>query len=218
MKKIIMGILGKKNFILERANSMIINVFGKGEVYKQISPLLEDQKYQINYVVDDFTVDDVDSLLRCDGRSVVYCVGYRDLEKRLKRYIKLKEIGIKFITFIANNAILSKNTKIGEGSIINQGVIIDNYVTIGEACFVNIGAMISHDTNIGTGVFVAPGANILGFVSIGDSCFIGANSTIINNINIGNNVIIAAGAVVIKDVPDNVMVAGNPAVIKKQLI
>lgn len=39
----------------------------------------------------------------------------------------------------------------------------------------------------------------------------GANVTCIGNITIGNNVIIGAGSVVVKDVPDNAIVAGNPA-------
>ena len=46
---------------------------------------------------------------------------------------------------------------------------------------------------------------------IGDNVSIGANATIIGNINIGNNVVIGAGSVVVKDVPDNCIVAGNPA-------
>lgn len=35
------------------------------------------------------------------------------------------------------------------------------------------------------------------------------------NITIGDNVIVAAGSVVLDSVPDNVVIAGNPAVIKK---
>lgn len=53
--------------------------------------------------------------------------------------------------------------------------------------------------------------------TIGDDVEIGAHSIVIGDIKIGNNVIIAAGSVVINDVPDNCMVAGNPAVIKKRL-
>jgi UDP-3-O-[3-hydroxymyristoyl] glucosamine N-acyltransferase len=41
--------------------------------------------------------------------------------------------------------------------------------------------------------------------------FLGINSTIKYNLKIGNNVIVAAGAVVIKNVEDNDIVAGNPA-------
>ena len=45
---------------------------------------------------------------------------------------------------------------------------------------------------------------------------LGANVTIIGPVHIGNNVTVAAGAVVVKDVPDNCMVAGVPAKIIKQ--
>ncbi len=53
--------------------------------------------------------------------------------------------------------------------------------------------------------------------TIGDNVSIGANVNVIGNIRIGNNVIIGAGSVVVKDVPDNCVVAGNPARIIKQL-
>ncbi len=55
-------------------------------------------------------------------------------------------------------------------------------------------------------------------IIIGDNCYIGTGATILGPCNIGNNVIIAAGSVVTHDVPDNCMVAGVPAVIKKRLL
>lgn len=51
--------------------------------------------------------------------------------------------------------------------------------------------------------------------SIGNNVDFGANVTCIGNITIGDNAIIAAGAVVVKDVPANAIVAGNPAKIIK---
>ncbi|MFK4751343.1 acyltransferase [Oceanobacter antarcticus] len=48
-------------------------------------------------------------------------------------------------------------------------------------------------------------------VKIGKRCFIGARSIILPGVNIGDEVVVAAGTVVTKDVPDNVVVAGNPA-------
>lgn len=53
---------------------------------------------------------------------------------------------------------------------------------------------------------------------IGDNVNVGANVVIIGNITIGNNVIIGAGSVVVHDVPDNSVVAGNPARVIKSLI
>lgn len=51
--------------------------------------------------------------------------------------------------------------------------------------------------------------------TIGDNVTLGANVCVIGDIKIGNNVMVGAGAVVVKDVPDNVVVAGNPARIIK---
>ncbi|MGB5982874.1 MAG: serine acetyltransferase [Nonlabens sp.] len=53
--------------------------------------------------------------------------------------------------------------------------------------------------------------------TIGDNVVVGANVCIIGKINIGNNVVIGAGSVVVKDVPDNVVVVGNPARLIKNL-
>ncbi len=54
-------------------------------------------------------------------------------------------------------------------------------------------------------------------VSIGDNVWIGFNAVILKGVTIGENAVVAAGAVVSKSVPANVVVAGNPAVIVKQL-
>lgn len=52
---------------------------------------------------------------------------------------------------------------------------------------------------------------------IGNNVSIGCNVCIIGSIRIGNNVKIGAGSVVIKDVPDNCVIAGNPAKVIKYL-
>lgn len=54
-------------------------------------------------------------------------------------------------------------------------------------------------------------------VTIGDSVWIGGNAVILPGVTVGHNVVIGAGAVVTKDVPDNVVVVGNPARILKTL-
>lgn len=50
-----------------------------------------------------------------------------------------------------------------------------------------------------------------GQVVIGNNVFIGMKSTILKGVSIGNNVVIGANSLVNKDIPDNVVVAGNPA-------
>lgn len=50
---------------------------------------------------------------------------------------------------------------------------------------------------------------------IGDNVFIGCGACVLGGISIGNNVSIGANCVVVKDVPDNAVVIGNPAIIVK---
>ena len=52
--------------------------------------------------------------------------------------------------------------------------------------------------------------------TIGDNVTLGANVCIVGDVHIGNNVVVGCGSVVVKDVPDNSVVVGNPAhIIKK---
>ena len=53
--------------------------------------------------------------------------------------------------------------------------------------------------------------------TIGDNVSIYTGATVYGGIRVGNNVKIAAGSVVFHDVPDNCVVAGNPAVVVKTL-
>jgi len=54
-------------------------------------------------------------------------------------------------------------------------------------------------------------------ITIGDNVWIGGGAIILPDITIGNNVVIAAGSVITKNVPDNVVVAGNPAKVIKNI-
>ncbi|MFV0375786.1 MAG: serine O-acetyltransferase [Mangrovibacterium sp.] len=101
--------------------------------------------------------------------------------------------------------------KSGGGLTIHHGVglVLNPKVTLGENVILRNNTTIGHKTD--------PQKNYLGAPTIGNNVNIGANVVIIGDINIGSNVIIGAGAVVVKNVPSNSVVAGNPARIIKQI-
>jgi sugar O-acyltransferase (sialic acid O-acetyltransferase NeuD family) len=109
------------------------------------------------------------------------------------------------------------DTIIMEGCSIMTGAVITSEVYIEEGVLINLNCTIGHNVSIGRYSELSPGVHLSGHVNIGAFTSIGSGAVVIPGISIGSNVIVAAGSVVTKAVPDNVMVAGVPATIKKQL-
>jgi UDP-3-O-[3-hydroxymyristoyl] glucosamine N-acyltransferase len=93
--------------------------------------------------------------------------------------------------------------------LIERGLLADTI--IGDGTKIGGLVVIAHNSTIGKKCQIVDFTIVGGSVSIGDMCYLGINSTIKNNLKIGNNVDIGAGAVVIKNVPDDDIVADTPA-------
>lgn len=102
--------------------------------------------------------------------------------------------------------------KIGQGCAIQPGVVFDYshcwLIHIGDRVTIAPEAYIlAHDASTKR----SHGYTRIGAVTIGDDVFIGARAIIMPGVSIGNEAIVAAGAIVTKDVPEQCIVAGNPA-------
>jgi UDP-2-acetamido-3-amino-2,3-dideoxy-glucuronate N-acetyltransferase len=136
--------------------------------------------------------------------------------------------GVKIFKFVnAYGCSIGDNTKVGTFVEIQKGASIGNNCKISSHSFICEGVHIADNCFIGHGVMFTndlfPRATNLDgsqqtgedwtlvetFVEKGAS--IGSNATILCGVTIGENALVGAGAVVIKDVPANSVVVGNPA-------
>lgn len=121
------------------------------------------------------------------------------------------KLGFTFSCVVHPRTSISRSARIGQGTIIQDGVHISSNVNIKDFVKVNSHANIMHDTVVGAFSSIAPNAVLLGNVEVGEACYIGANSTVLPNIHIGHEAVIGAAAVVTRDVAPGVTVIGNPA-------
>lgn len=147
-----------------------------------------------------------------------YFEEYKDLfiavgnnQDRLEHMEKYTKAGFNIPVIIHPSAMISDTAEICQGTVILANVAINASVTIGRGSIINTSSSIDHDCVLGDAVHICPGTNLAGGVNVGQLSMIGIGSSIIQGVNIGESVIVGAGAVVIKDIPDKIKVAGNPA-------
>ena len=129
-----------------------------------------------------------------------------------------KNVSMWHFTYIGDDVEIGDNVKIG--SLAH----IDYNVKIGENTKIEGLAYIPPLSRIGKNAFIGPNAvltndpypmcdKMIG-ITIEDGAIIGAGAVIKAGVKVGKNSVVAMGAVVTKDVPDNVVVLGNPARVK----
>lgn len=124
---------------------------------------------------------------------------------------------------------IQRGAKIGKNCIIGSYVDIHPGVEIGNNVKIQNGVSIFTGVTIEDNVFIGPNACFTNIKKprasienkhydstlLKSGCSIGANATIICGVIIGKEAVVGAGSVVTKSIPDNVIVWGNPAIIRK---
>lgn len=123
-----------------------------------------------------------------------------DFKKRGSRFLN-PQIGI---------VIIEDNCHIGSSCTIDRGKIDTTF--IGKNSMIDNLVHIAHNVHVGENACIAAQTGISGSVIIGSNSTIGGQVGFAGHINIGNNVIIAAKSGVTKNIKDNSIVAGFPAI------
>ncbi|MBD1172121.1 UDP-3-O-(3-hydroxymyristoyl)glucosamine N-acyltransferase [Pelagibacterales bacterium SAG-MED05] len=129
-------------------------------------------------------------------------------------FIPLKEKNFK-IPHIGR-VIINDNVEIASGCTIDRGSVDDT--EIGKNTYLDNQVHMAHNVKIGANCMIAGQVGFAGSSTIGNNVSIGGQAGISGHLNIGNNVKIGGGSGVIKDIEDNQVVMGYPAVPFKEFI
>ncbi|MFT5876057.1 MAG: sugar O-acyltransferase (sialic acid O-acetyltransferase NeuD family) [Clostridium sp.] len=108
------------------------------------------------------------------------------------------------------SVIIGKDVVMGQGILAMAGVIVNTGAYLGNFTNYFTRCNIEHDCYICDYSSVSAGVVLGGKVKIGMLSAIALNATIFDRVTIGENSIIGAASLITKDVPDNVLIYGNP--------
>ena len=187
-------------------------LYGASGHGKVIIDILEANNTPIDYIVDDNP--QVNEVLGYEVRrntgsydEAIISIGSAEIRRKIVESIDVK----KYPVAMHPTAVVSPRAKIGEGTVVMQGAIIQTCVEIGKHCIINTGAVIEHDNVIGDYVHISPKVALGGTTRIGELTHIGIGAAVINNINISKNCVVGAGAVVVDNLEHSATYVGVPA-------
>lgn len=141
-----------------------------------------------------------------------FIVAIGNNEIRMEKMQELIRNNLNVPSLIHPNATISSYAQVSKvGCYIHSDVYLWTKVKINDYCIISPKVMIAHHTQVDEGSFISAGSNVGANINIRKRTFIGIGSTLMTGIKTtGVDSVIGAGSIVIKDVPDNAVVVGNP--------
>ena len=129
-------------------------------------------------------------------------------------FIPIKNKNIKFPHI--GKVIIYDDVEISSGCTIDRGSVDDT--CIGKNTYLDNQVHIAHNVKIGDNCMIAGQVGFAGSSTIGNNVSIGGQAGVSGHLKIGNNVKIGGGSGVVKDIQDNQVVMGYPAVPLKEFL
>jgi len=139
-----------------------------------------------------------------------FFIGFGNMKYRKKVFDYFINNGWEAVNIIHPNAVVSKNARLGKGTLIECGCLITPNPIIGDNVVVNTGSQVNHDNIIEDNVYIASGVILSGGIKIGENTLLDDGVIVTLGCSVGKNSLIGAGAVVTKNIPDEVVAYGSP--------
>ena len=196
-KLIIIGAGGFAKSIIDSINYTEVELVGFVDTFKQ--------GYHQGYPIIANDISEIENL-----KDYVYFIGVGDPITRFQFLLLLKEYNLSLINIIDPTALLSRNIELGDGIYIGKLCIVNSDTKLSDGVVVNTRSLIEHGNYIGLCSNISTNVVLNGDVKVGCKTFIGSCTVVNGQITIGDNSTIGSGSVVIRNIPNKVVVAGSP--------
>ena len=150
-------------------------------------------------------------------QAVVLAIGDNYRRSQLLAKIGDELEGIEFVSALHPSAVIAKDVKIGEGTVVMAGAVVNPGCDIGRFCIVNSKASLDHDSTMEDFSSLAPGVTTGGNCYLEQFAAVNIGAVLSQGLRVGRHSVIGAGSVLLTSVSSHVVAYGTPAtVIRKR--
>ncbi len=136
--------------------------------------------------------------------DVLVAIGYHHSNHtRADKVAELKALGYRGGRYIAKSAQVSKQSQIGEFSIILQNATVQAGASVGENVIVWDHSFVGHHSRVDSHCWINTGVIVCGNAHVGEYCYFGVNATVAHNITVGSSCFIGANALISQNAAEN---------------
>jgi sugar O-acyltransferase (sialic acid O-acetyltransferase NeuD family) len=152
---------------------------------------------------------DLSNLAKTYQYALITIGQMRNAEHRIRLYQKAIQLGFQLPVIIAPTAYVSHRAKLGSGTIVMHGAIVNAGASVGINCTINSHALIEHDARVGDHCHISTGAILNGDVTVGAGSFVGSGSVTKQGILIGKGCLVGMGVSVRHNLADQTHFTGH---------
>lgn len=145
-----------------------------------------------------------------DAQCII-AVGDAQARRSIAARLLLQHPGLRFAILVHPRAWVASGVRVGQGSVVFAGTLINVDATLGAHNSINLACTISHDCVLGDCVSLGPGVHMAGAVTLGEAVDVGTGACFRPHVSVGANAVIGAGAAVVRNLPANCTAVGVPA-------